>query len=848
MNKESFNGSFLVLNLGTNTLELGNSLSQPNPSESVRKIATGTTPHPPNPKDIDNALDNFSSSTGEGCSSASETSRTKRGSDEEEDPEWVPAKRVRKTGNGANRAVRSKEGPSVSSNPRQPSAGGFNGMLSSSSGPMPPHLMSLLSLFGWKVMFQPGNGEYVYISPSGIPYFSLSKAFETFLQGTSKYSDKASAPFRYLENSSLGGSLVQTAVASTAASSSNYLGIGRENATTGIRKKRRCARKRPNVENAKPVELTEDRLKLGNDPSDNSHKQLQMAQTVKHQEDRQASPLCNVNEKSNCDVEERHLNNEFNRATCSTSLANTASVRDGKSCSVRRPVLSSGRHVHAENEMDVISGYGVCGDKVKDKEQNPTSESENMLKQRPRACRIVEGMNSEDRNSDFNNTGVMNSHLHNRRSIAKGCRSGGLRRSGRLNKKTDILDRKLNTPKQAESTFSTSNGGRDEEKLLVQEGSSDEKTDCSTNDESLLGESKRSDCSSAFFSSESNASDMHACCGTTGIRRSTRINGKHVPVDDDSDLEIVLDDCLLSASEFGADTGAKKNREKTKASGFELDERECGNAASGDSLKQTNTHASFCQESKLNKSCVSLKDQSMELRVSDKCRPSSIAREELFGGVKFNGKKMKKRRGCGLTVRRNGKDNYQDEMLSQTSTNILSWLIDSGILTENERVYHITTNSTKNTPGFVTRRGIWCDCCKEVVPLSKFVAHAGGEHQQPWDNIFLLSGKTLLLCLKEAWEKQKIRRKIEFSIAGVGDPDPSDDTCGICADGGHLICCDSCPSTFHQSCLMLKVGKAVLSLHPSLPHLNPTSPPQTNKLRIKLKRIVDESYAFLFSL
>ena len=42
--------------------------------------------------------------------------------------------------------------------------------------------------------------------------------------------------------------------------------------------------------------------------------------------------------------------------------------------------------------------------------------------------------------------------------------------------------------------------------------------------------------------------------------------------------------------------------------------------------------------------------------------------------------------------------------------------------------------------------------------------------------------------------------------------DVSDDICGICKDGGELILCDNCPSTFHVDCIGLKVSP--ISLKP----------------------------------
>jgi hypothetical protein len=86
------------------------------------------------------------------------------------------------------------------------------------------------------------------------------------------------------------------------------------------------------------------------------------------------------------------------------------------------------------------------------------------------------------------------------------------------------------------------------------------------------------------------------------------------------------------------------------------------------------------------------------------------------------------------------------------------------------------------------------------------VVHAGGQVSKPYRNI-LVDGldNDLLHCLISAWDKQSdSERQAFFPVSTEGD-DPNDDTCGICGDGGNLICCDGCPSTFHMSCLELEV-------------------------------------------
>ncbi|KAA8523984.1 hypothetical protein F0562_010585 [Nyssa sinensis] len=133
---------------------------------------------------------------------------------------------------------------------------------------------------------------------------------------------------------------------------------------------------------------------------------------------------------------------------------------------------------------------------------------------------------------------------------------------------------------------------------------------------------------------------------------------------------------------------------------------------------------------------------------------------------------------------------------------VLSWLIDSGVVSLNEVIqYRDPKDDAVVKDGLVTRDGILCKCCGKVLSISVFKIHAGFRLNRPCLNLFMESGKPFTLCQLEAWSAEYKARKSATRTVQVDEMDQNDDSCGLCGDGGELICCDNCPSTFHQACL-----------------------------------------------
>ncbi|KOM25104.1 hypothetical protein LR48_Vigan50s002400 [Vigna angularis] len=158
------------------------------------------------------------------------------------------------------------------------------------------------------------------------------------------------------------------------------------------------------------------------------------------------------------------------------------------------------------------------------------------------------------------------------------------------------------------------------------------------------------------------------------------------------------------------------------------------------------------------------------------------------------------------------RNNRTRRKLNTGKRTVFSWMIAAKTIKSRERVYYMDHKSKAvSLGGDVVGDGILCDCCSQVVSISEFEFHSWRQERfdsvekisDPLRNICLGRGRGLCLleCMAEAWNKQSGFSSKFYNLVRDDDDEKSDDICRVCGEKGDLLCCDGCPSTFHQSCL-----------------------------------------------
>lgn len=140
---------------------------------------------------------------------------------------------------------------------------------------------------------------------------------------------------------------------------------------------------------------------------------------------------------------------------------------------------------------------------------------------------------------------------------------------------------------------------------------------------------------------------------------------------------------------------------------------------------------------------------------------------------------------------------------------IFSWLIKLEIVEGGTEVcYMDPANEKVMLSGKITESGIQCGCCGDEITVWDFERHARSNAKRPYQYIVLANnGVSLLACQITAWLITTESEGIGYNnvVPSNSAADDNDDACIFCGDGGHLVCCEQCPTTMHFNCMDLKV-------------------------------------------
>ncbi|CAL4938913.1 unnamed protein product [Urochloa decumbens] len=136
---------------------------------------------------------------------------------------------------------------------------------------------------------------------------------------------------------------------------------------------------------------------------------------------------------------------------------------------------------------------------------------------------------------------------------------------------------------------------------------------------------------------------------------------------------------------------------------------------------------------------------------------------------------------------------------------VLSLLIGKNILLPRDKVtYKQIINGPGIKEGSIGRDGIKCMCCNEIFTLENFEVHAGSSTPVPSVHMFLKDGRSLSQCLVEFMGVNKPRDSLHVRLKGRNSDLESDSICSVCHDGGEILLCDNCPSSYHHDCIGLE--------------------------------------------
>ncbi|XP_023771338.1 increased DNA methylation 1 [Lactuca sativa] len=267
-----------------------------------------------------------------------------------------------------------------------------------------------------------------------------------------------------------------------------------------------------------------------------------------------------------------------------------------------------------------------------------------------------------------------------------------------------------------------------------------------------------------------------------------------------NDDDIDIDTEFICGSSFSL----RENKKSKKISEMTETNTESYESCKKSRFKKSIHHSGHEKEKKVNWNCH-LNDD--DLLLSAILKNGGIIKKKSCppkGERKYKGTKGR----CVLrprSVTKFGQNHMEGRWSGLGVRTVLSWLIDFGVICVNEVIqYRNPVDDLVVKDGLVTKNGILCKCCEKLLSVSEFKVHSGFDLKSPCLNLFMESGKSFTLCQLEAWSAEyKVRRGATRTVE-VEEIDENDDSCGLCGDGGELICCDNCPSTFHLTCLCVQ--------------------------------------------